>query len=125
MTHAPVCIAKLALCSALQLQLHQHMHQLVMHVRFNANPVLMRPAQQLHIAQSAGLLFPATTQDHSEVCGMLQVETLGKAVKVGSNAKKSKRNSSPKVRPDVCCSSFVGLCTIGCCNCVLCMCMAW
>lgn len=55
---------------------------------------------------------------------MLQVESLRKAVKLGGNAKKSKRNSSPGVRPDVCCSSLVSLRIIARCNCVLCMCMA-
>ena len=48
-----------------------------------------------------------------------------KAVKLGDNAKKSKRNSSPRVRPDVRCSSLVSLHIIALCNCVLCMCIAY
>ena len=57
-------------CSALQL--HQHQHQLVMAVCFNAIPVLKQPAQQLHIAQSAGLLFPATVPHKIESMTVLQ-----------------------------------------------------
>ncbi|DBA86452.1 TPA: hypothetical protein ACH3X2_005436 [Trebouxia sp. C0005] len=37
-----------------------------------------------------------------------QVENTRKAVKLGGNAKKSKRNSSPRVRPDARCSSIRG-----------------
>ncbi len=55
---------------------------------------------------------------------MLQVETLRKAVKLGGNAKKSKRNSSSNVRPDVRCSSIVSLHVIARGN-SLCICNAY
>ena len=50
---------QLSLPCALQLQLHQHMHQLVMPALLCRNPC----QQQLHTAQSAGLLFLGAMQN--------------------------------------------------------------